>query len=157
MESACSSAKTVRTPSPDPGRRCCGADVKQAMLRRTAEHLRDPLCCRSTQRGGRGRRPSLHEETAGSAQPSCQKRFARTSQEGGRGLFVAFLLQISRRNHTSAWSVICIATEVAGVVRRQENDMKCNACGKTDCRCDKGGKCSCGKDCACVKKPQGSK
>jgi hypothetical protein len=45
----------------------------------------------------------------------------------------------------------------AGVIRRQENDMKCNACGKMNCGCDKGGKCSCGKDCACVKKPQGSK
>lgn len=50
-----------------------------------------------------------------------------------------------------------MGSEIAGVIRRQENDMKCNACGKMNCGCDKGGKCSCAKDCACVKKPQGSK
>jgi hypothetical protein len=40
---------------------------------------------------------------------------------------------------------------------RLENDMKCNACGEMNCGCDKGGKCSCGKNCTCVKKAQGSK
>ena len=35
--------------------------------------------------------------------------------------------------------------------------MKCNACGETNCGCDKGGKCTCGKDCACVKKSKASK
>ena len=35
--------------------------------------------------------------------------------------------------------------------------MKCSACGETNCGCDKGGKCTCGKDCKCAKKPQGSK
>ena len=34
----------------------------------------------------------------------------------------------------------------------KESDMKCNACGETSCGCDKGGKCNCGKDCACGKK-----
>jgi hypothetical protein len=35
--------------------------------------------------------------------------------------------------------------------------MKCNACGQMNCGCDKGGKCSCGKDCACAKKSSASK
>ena len=35
--------------------------------------------------------------------------------------------------------------------------MKCKACGETTCGCDKGGKCTCGKDCRCVKKSQASK
>ena len=34
------------------------------------------------------------------------------------------------------------------------HDMKCKACGEKNCGCDKGGKCNCGKDCACVKKPK---
>ncbi len=37
----------------------------------------------------------------------------------------------------------------------KENHMKCNACGKMNCGCDKGGKCNCAKDCACAKKSPG--
>ncbi len=35
--------------------------------------------------------------------------------------------------------------------------MKCNACGEMGCGCDKGGKCSCAKDCGCAKKAHASK
>jgi hypothetical protein len=35
--------------------------------------------------------------------------------------------------------------------------MSCNACGEKTCGCDKGGKCTCGKDCKCAKKAPGSK
>jgi hypothetical protein len=52
---------------------------------------------------------------------------------------------------------LVLLVQTTGVVCRLEDDMKCNACGQMNCGCDKGGKCSCGKDCACAKKSQGSK
>ena len=39
----------------------------------------------------------------------------------------------------------------------QEVDMKCIACGSMNCACDKGGKCTCGKDCTCAKKGKKTK
>ena len=33
----------------------------------------------------------------------------------------------------------------------KEVAMKCSACGRMNCSCDKGGKCNCPKDCACAK------
>ena len=29
--------------------------------------------------------------------------------------------------------------------------MRCKACGKNSCGCDKSGVCNCAKDCACTK------
>jgi hypothetical protein len=30
--------------------------------------------------------------------------------------------------------------------------MKCQACGKENCSCDKSGQCTCGPDCICTKR-----